>query len=106
MNWSAAENENVTGYVVFRKTDDTPFKRIKNLNASTLSYKDNTAAVGTTYQYAVTAYYRDIDCNSAYANDRFNVDRFFVEVDWSNAPRDLQAVLNDESTVDLHDFAT
>lgn len=98
LNWSAAENENVTGYVVYRKTDDTPFKRIKNLNASTLSYKDNTAAVGTTYQYAVTAYYRDIDCNSAYANDRFNADRFFVEVDWSNAPRDLQAVLNDEST--------
>jgi hypothetical protein len=98
LNWSAAENENVTGYVVYRKTDDTPFKRIKNLNASTLSYKDNTAAVGTTYQYAVTAFYRDIDCNSAYANDRFNADRFFVEVDWSNAPRDLQAVLNDEST--------
>ena len=98
LNWSAPENENVTGYVVYRKTDDTPFKRIKNLNASTLSYKDNTAAVGTTYQYAVTAFYRDIECNSAYANDRFNADRFFVEVDWSNAPRDLQAVLNDEST--------
>ena len=99
LNWTASENDNVTGYVIYRKTEDTPMKRIKNVNASVTSYKDNTSTVGTYYQYAVSAYYRDIDCYSAYANDRFNTDQFFIEVDWSNAPNDLQAVLNEDETM-------
>ena len=97
LNWTAPDNENVTGYYVYRKTEDTPFKRIKNVTNT--SYKDNSSAVGTTYQYAVTAFYRDINCTTAYANDRFNHDQFFVEVDWSNTPRDLQASFNEEDTV-------
>ena len=96
--WSPAENENVTGYVVYRKTDDTPYKRIKNVGANTTNCKDTSVVPGTAYQYVVTAYYRDTDCNSAYATDLFDNEKFFVEVDWDNAPKDLQAELveNDE----------
>ena len=91
--WSPAENENVTGYVVYRKTDDTPYKRIKNVGANATNCKDTSVVPGTTYQYVVTAYYRDTDCNSAYATDLFDNEKFFVEVDWGNAPKDLQAEL-------------
>ena len=97
LTWTAPENENVTGYYVYRKTEGEPFRRIKNVTST--SYKDNGAVPGTVYQYAVSAYYRDIDCTSAYANDRFNHDQFFVEVDWNNAPRDLQATFNEEDSV-------
>lgn len=96
LDWTVPENENVTGYYVYRKTADTPYKRIKILTQTT--FKDNTSAAGTVYQYAVVAYYRDIDCFSAYANDLFDVDKFFVEVDWSSTPKNLQAELNEEET--------
>ncbi len=91
--WSPAENENVTGYVVYRKTDDTPYKRIKNVGANATNCKDTSVTPGTTYQYVVTAYYRETDCNSAYATDLFDNEKFFIEVDWGNAPKDLQAAL-------------
>ena len=91
--WSPSENENVTGYVVYRKTDDTPYKRIKNVGANATNCKDTSVIPGTAYQYVVTAYYRDNDCNSAYANDLFDKEKFFIGVDWSNAAKDLQAEL-------------
>jgi hypothetical protein len=91
--WSPSENENVTGYVVYRKTDDTPYKRIKNVGANATNCKDTSVTPGTSYQYVVTAYYRETDCNSAYANDLFDKDIFFIGVDWSNAAKDLQAEL-------------
>ncbi len=97
--WTAPENENVTGYVVYRKTEDTPYKRIKNVGANTTNCKDTSVSSGVPYQYVVTAYYRDTDCNSAYANDLFDADKFFISVDWSNAPKDLQAFLNEDSTM-------
>ena len=96
LNWTVPNNENITGYYVYRKTADTPYKRIKLVTQPT--HKDNSAAPGTVYQYAVTAYYQDIDCASAYANDLFDPDKFFIEVDWSTTPRDLQAKLNEEAT--------
>lgn len=96
LDWTAPDNENITGYYVYRKTEDTPFKRIKSVKNPT--YKDNGATAGTVYRYAVAAYYENIDCTSAYAQDKFDADKFYVEVDWSNAPRDLQAELNEEET--------
>jgi fibronectin type 3 domain-containing protein len=97
--WTAPENENVTGYVVYRKTEDTPYKRIKNVGANTTNCKDTSVSSGVPYQYVVTAYYRDTDCNSAYANDLYDADKFFISVDWTNAPKDLQAFLNEDSTM-------
>jgi hypothetical protein len=103
--WTRTENENVTGYVVYRKTDDNPYKRIKNVGANANNCKDTSVTPGTTYQYVVTAYYSDIDCNSAYANDLLDSEKFFIEVDWGNAPKDLQAELvenEEESHVNLY----
>ncbi len=91
--WSPTENENVTGYVVYRKTDDTPYKRIKNVGPNATNCKDTSVTPGTPYQYVVTAYYRETDCNSAYANDLFDKEKFFIGVDWSNTAKDLQAEL-------------
>ena len=97
LDWTAPDNENLTGYYIYRKTEDTPFKRIKQTTAPMV--RDNTAEEGVVYQYAVSAYYRDIDCTTAYANDMFDKNKFFVEVDWSNEPRDLQATYNEEDTL-------
>jgi hypothetical protein len=80
--WTAPENENITGYIVYRKTEDSDYKRVKLLTTTNL--KDNTAVAGTPYKYAVVAYYQDIDCTSAYANSLFNEEQFYVKVDWSN----------------------
>ena len=95
--WTPSGNEDVTGYVVYRKTADTPYKRIKNVSASTTSCKDSSVTPDVEYQYVVTAYYRDSDCNSAYANDLFDADKFFINVDWSNTPKDLIASLDEEA---------
>ena len=97
--WTPSENENVTGYVVYRKTEDTPYKRIKNVGANVTNCKDTSVTPGTPYWYVVTAYYQDIDCNSAYANDLFDADKFFISVNWENVPQDLQVSLNEEENV-------
>ena len=102
LDWSVPDNENITGYYVYRKTEDAPFKRIKSVKTPT--YKDNSVSAGTVYRYAVAAYYENIDCTSAYASALFNEEEFFVEVDWSNVPSDLQAELvenEEESHVNL-----
>ena len=91
--WSPTENENLTGYIIYRKTEGMPYKRIKNVGANTTNCKDTSVTPGTPYQYVVTAYYSEIDCNSAYANDLFDKEKFFIGVDWGNAPKDLQAEL-------------
>ena len=96
LDWTAPDNENVTGYYVYRRTEETPFKLIRSVKNPTV--RDNTSVVGTWYQYAVTAYYENLDCTSAYATDLFDSDKFFVEVDWSNVPKDLKAELNEEET--------
>jgi len=99
LHWTAADSEGLTGYIVYRKTADTPYKRVKNVGANSTSCTETSAAQGIEYQYVVTAYYGDIDCNSAYANDLFDAEKFFITVDWSNTPKDLQAVYNEEDSL-------
>ena len=99
LTWSPTGNSSVSGYLVYRKTADTPYKRIKLTSANTTSFKDQNAAPGTEYQYVVEAYYRDSDCTSAYANDLFDPEKFFVDVDWSNEPRNLQADYSEEENL-------
>ena len=93
LNWSSTENSSVSGYIAYRKTADTPYKRIKLTSANVTSFRDQGAVPGTEYQYVVEAYYMAIDCSSAYANDLFDSEKFFINVDWSNTPKDLQAEL-------------
>jgi len=96
LTWSAPDNENVTGYYVFRKTADTPYKRIKSVKTTT--YKDNSAMAGTVYQYTISAYFENTQCTSAYSQALVNPDEFFVEVDWANLPGLLAVELNEEET--------
>ena len=91
LTWSASGNTDVSGYMAYRKNDDLPYKRVKVTSANTTTFRDQTAVPGTEYQYVVEAYYRATDCSSAYANDLFDSEKFFINVDWSNTPKDLQA---------------
>ena len=98
LNWSSTGNSAVSGYLIYRKTADTPYKRVKLATASATSFKDTGAVPGTEYQYVVEAYYRGNDCTSAYANDLFDADKFFVDVDWSDTPKDLQVSFTEADT--------
>ena len=93
LDWVGPDNPALTGYYVYRKTGDEPFKRIKSVSANSTTCKDTGVTAGVVYQYSVSAYYRDIDCTSAYAYDLYDNDRFYVEVDWSNMPTGLKAEL-------------
>ncbi len=99
LNWTGTGNEAVSGYTIYRKTGDEPYRRIKRVGANTTSSKDAYAEPGTVYQYVVEAYYSANDCYSAYANDLFDPEKFYVEVNWATGPRDLQAVYIEEDTV-------
>ena len=99
LNWSPTGNADVSGYLVYRKTADTPYKRVKLTSANVTTFKDQNVEPGTEYQYVVEAYYRAIDCTSAYATDLFDSDKFYINVDWSNTPKDLQAELVEDEEV-------
>ena len=99
LNWSRTGNTAVSGYLVYRKTADTPYKRVKLTSANVTSFRDQSAMPGTEYQYVVEAYYSATGCTSAYANDLFDPDKFFVNVDWSNTPKDLQVWYNEEDSL-------
>ncbi len=99
LTWSRPDNSSVSGYLVYRKTGDEPYKRIKLTSANTTTCKDQSVVPGTEYQYVVEAYYRANDCTSAYANDLFDPDKFLLNVDWSNTPQDLQALFNETDSV-------
>ena len=101
LNWTASENENVSGYVIYRKTPETAFKIIKRV--TTTNFKDNGVNPETVYHYAVAAYYSETDCYSGYANDLFDEEKFFIEVGWSQNPSDLRATVDEAepATVEL-----
>lgn len=97
--WNASDNENVKGYAVWRKTPDTPYRRVKLTTAT--NYKDTNAQAGTEYQYAVVAHYEEPEvCVSGYANSIFNNDQFFITVDWGEGLNALVAQA-EESSVTL-----
>lgn len=89
--WSAPQDIEPTGYVIYRKIEDGNYKEIKRLRQTT--YKDSSASLDKVNQYRVVSYYQDIDCYSTYASALLDPSQFFVTVDWSNTPKDLQAEL-------------
>jgi hypothetical protein len=98
LNWTKPETEDISGYAIYRKTADEPYKRVKLVSATQTSATESTSVQNTVYQYAIVAVYQTLDCSSAYANDLFDVDKFYITVDWSNTPKDLQASFNEEET--------
>ncbi|WP_067923560.1 fibronectin type III domain-containing protein [Alicyclobacillus shizuokensis] len=54
---NAKKNENLAGYNVYRSDDGgATFNKIGSVDKNTLSYQDNTVAIGQQYIYAVTAF--------------------------------------------------
>ncbi len=84
--WERPEpSDGLSGYYIFRKTDDTEYTRIKLLGANATSYTDNSANVdGTWYYYKLYAYYGDLDCESAPANWIHDENQFYLPVYYSN----------------------
>ncbi len=98
IHWARPDNENVKGYTVWRKTLDTPYKRVKLCTAN--NYKDNGVQEGVVYQYAVTATYEvPENCTSGYANDLFNPVQFFLNVDWNTQVGSLVVRADDVATL-------
>ena len=89
--WSAPQDFEPTGYVIYRKIEDGNYKELKRLKQTT--FKDSSAQQGKVTQYKVVAYYQDIDCYSSYASSLFEPMQFFIIVDWSNTPKNLMAEL-------------
>lgn len=83
--WDAPQGADPTGYMVYRRTPGTEFKRVK-LTSST-NYSDNLKIQPCDrYQYAVTAYYSETQCESAYAPTQNEPSLNFMEVDKTIIP--------------------
>lgn len=67
IRWTAPEDiTRLTGYYVYRKTDDTDWELLKLVGANKTEYKETKPLTDNTwYSYRVIAYYQDIDCYSA-----------------------------------------
>jgi hypothetical protein len=72
LKWDAPQpNDGLSGYYLFRKEGDGEYHRIKLLNASAVTFTDNTLLEEGDYYYRLYAYYRDWDCISSPANRKY-----------------------------------
>ena len=102
LKWEKPEplSDMLSGYFLYRKTDDSNYQRIKLIGANATSYTDNSAnADGTWYYYKLYACYNDLDdCMSAPANWIGDENQFYLHVLYS-----VDAVEeNDGSSVTLY----
>ena len=72
LEWDGPQpNDGFSGYYLFRKEGDGEYHRIKLLNATAVSFTDNTLSEEGDYYYRLYAYYRDLDCMSSPANRKY-----------------------------------
>ena len=72
LKWDGPQpNDGFSGYYLFRKEGDGEYHRIKLLNATAVSFTDNTLSEEGDYYYRLYAYYRDLDCMSSPANRKY-----------------------------------
>lgn len=85
LTWVAPENEALSGFYVYRKTnDDGEWTRVKLLGPNKTDYTDNSALTeGNWYYYRIQAYYEDIDCLSAPAQSKYSDLEYFVKIYYS-----------------------
>ena len=85
LKWEKPENtEGLSGYFVYRKTENTEWKRIKMIgNPNTVTYTDNSLNEEGAYFYKVVSYYDATDCTSAPANWIYDNNQFYLGVWWS-----------------------
>ena len=84
LTWETPQpNDGLSGYYLFRKEGDGEYHRIKVLNATVVSYMDNTLMEEGDYYYRLYAYYRDTDCTSSPANCHYYPNVFELHVYFS-----------------------
>ena len=82
--WESPQlNDGLSGYYLFRKEGDGEYHRIKSLNASAVSFTDNSANQEGHYYYRLYAYYGALDCTSAPANRHYYDNVFELHVYYS-----------------------
>lgn len=93
LSWNAPE-EPATGYMIYRRPKGGEFKRIKLLTATT--YTDNLIQqTDGQYEYAVTAYFRDIECESGYASAEGHPELNFVSFNKTIIPMHLDFFIHE-----------
>ena len=94
LTWEAPVGESVTGYMVYRRPKGGEFKRIKLLTGT--SYTDNLSALPDgLYEYAVTGYFREIECESGYASVEGHPELNFVEFNKTIIPTHLDFFIHE-----------
>ena len=84
LKWEApVPHEGLSGYYLFRKDGDGEYRRIKLLNATAVTFTDNTLSQEGDYYYRLYAYYGDLDCTSAPANRHYQPNVFELHVYYS-----------------------
>ena len=98
VSWDAPQDENLTGYMLYRRAKGKEFKRIKLLTKT--FHTDNlTSLDDERYEYAVTAYYQATDCESSYATSEANPAMHFIEVNKSIVPQHLDFLIHEGHVV-------
>ena len=94
LTWDAPEDETVAGYMLYRRPKGGEFKRIK-LTSNT-NYTDNLSSQPDgIYEYVVTAYYRETDCESGYASAAGHPELNFVEFNKTIIPQHLDFFIHE-----------
>ena len=82
--WEAPQpHDGLSGYYLFRKEGDGEYHRIKLLNATAVTFTDNTLSLEGDYYYRLYAYYGDLECTSAPANRHYYDNVFELHVYYS-----------------------
>ena len=94
LTWDAPEDETVTGYMNYRRPKGGEFKRIKLLTNTT--HTDNLITQpDNLYEYVVSAYYRETDCESEYASVEGHPELNFVETNKTIIPQHLDFIIHE-----------
>ena len=84
LKWETPEpHDGLSGYYLFRKDGDGEYRRIKLLNASAVTFTDNSLYQEGDYYYRLYAYYGDLDCTSSPANRHYYDNVFELHVYYS-----------------------
>lgn len=92
--WDAPQDENLTGYILYRRIKGQEFKRIKALTHT--YHTDNlTTQNDQQFEYAITAYYSNNDCESGYAATENDPQLHFIEINKSIVPQHLSFFIHE-----------
>ena len=89
LNWETPQpNDGLSGYYLFRKEGEGEYHRIKVLNATAVTFTDNSLSEEGDYYYRLYAYYRDWDCTSSPANRKYYPNEFELHAYYSSTGMD------------------